>query len=116
MTLLVGTGFSACAPEPYVLFSSKVNRRALTFEVGACKSSSQMEAISGTPARIADVAAAAGVGVATVSRVLNGNANVSAPTRARVLEAIQVLNYRPSSVARNLSLRRTLVVGVVIPF
>ncbi len=75
-----------------------------------------MEAISGTPARIADVAAAAGVGVATVSRVLNGNANVSAPTRARVLEAITALDYRPSSVARNLSLRRTLVIGVVIPF
>jgi LacI family transcriptional regulator len=75
-----------------------------------------MEAISGQPARIADVAAAAGVGVATVSRVLNGNANVSEGTRARVLEAIDRLDYRPSSVARNLSLRRTLVIGVVIPF
>jgi LacI family transcriptional regulator, galactose operon repressor len=75
-----------------------------------------VEAISTTPARIADVAAAAGVGVATVSRVLNGNANVAAPTRARVLEAITALNYRPSSLARNLSLRRTLVIGVVIPF
>jgi DNA-binding LacI/PurR family transcriptional regulator len=75
-----------------------------------------MEAFSGGPARIADVAAAAGVGVATVSRVLNGNANVAPPTRARVLDAISRLDYRPSSVARNLSLRRTLVIGVVIPF
>jgi DNA-binding LacI/PurR family transcriptional regulator len=75
-----------------------------------------MEAFSGPPARIADVAAAAGVGVATVSRVLNGNTNVAASTRARVLEAITALDYRPSSVARNLSLRRTLVIGVVIPF
>jgi DNA-binding LacI/PurR family transcriptional regulator len=75
-----------------------------------------MEAISSQPARIGDVAAAAGVGVATVSRVLNGNANVSEGTRARVLEAIDRLDYRPSSIARNLSLRRTLVIGVVIPF
>src|SRR5437762_4550363 len=75
-----------------------------------------MEAIPGVPARIVDVAAHAGVGVATVSRVLNGHANVSAATRERVLHAISELDYRPSSVARNLSLRRTLVVGVVVPF
>lgn len=62
------------------------------------------------------MAARAGVGVATVSRVLNGRANVRATTRARVLEAIDALDYRPSPLARNLSLRRTLVVGVVVPF
>jgi len=75
-----------------------------------------MEPIPVGPARIADVAARAGVGVATVSRVLNGRASVSPATRARVLEAIDHLNYRPSSVARNLSLKRTLVIGVVVPF
>lgn len=68
------------------------------------------------PPTIADVAARAGVGVATVSRVFNGHTNVAAPTRARVLAAIRELNYRPSSVARNLSLRRTFVIGVVVPF
>jgi LacI family transcriptional regulator len=62
------------------------------------------------------VAARAGVGVATVSRVLNGRAHVSDATRERVLEAIRTLNYRPSSIARNLSLGRTLVIGVVVPF
>ncbi|HET7044793.1 MAG TPA: LacI family DNA-binding transcriptional regulator, partial [Gaiellaceae bacterium] len=62
------------------------------------------------------MAARAGVGVATVSRVLNGRAHVAAPTRERVLAAISELDYRPSSIARNLSLRRTLVVGVVVPF
>jgi len=62
------------------------------------------------------VAARAGVGIATVSRVLNGRANVADSTRERVLEAIRSLDYRPSSVARNLSLKRTLVVGVVMPF
>ena len=75
-----------------------------------------METVPGSPARIADVAARAGVGIATVSRVLNGRANVAEATRERVLEAIRALDYRPSSVARNLSLKRTLVVGVVMPF
>lgn len=68
------------------------------------------------PPTIADVAAHAGVGVATVSRVFNGHPNVAEPTRARVLSAIRELDYRPSSVARNLSLRRTFVIGVVVPF
>ena len=75
-----------------------------------------METVPSGPARIADVAAHAGVGVATVSRVLNGRANVAAATRERVLAAIKTLDYHPSSVARNLSLRRTLVIGVVTPF
>lgn len=56
------------------------------------------------------------MGVGTVSRVLNGRANVRPVTRARVQEAIDALKYRPSPTARNLSLRRTHVVGVVVPF
>src|SRR5436305_894944 len=75
-----------------------------------------MEAVPKPPARIADVAARAGVGIATVSRVVNDRGNVAAPTRERVLEAIRALEYRPSSVAQNLSLKRTLVIGVVLPF
>lgn len=75
-----------------------------------------MEAVPHTPARIADVAAHAGVGIATVSRVLNERGNVAMATRERVLEAIRVLEYRPSSVAQALSLKRTLVIGVVLPF
>jgi DNA-binding LacI/PurR family transcriptional regulator len=76
-----------------------------------------MEPLStGTQARIADVAARAGVGVATVSRVLNGRANVRPATRDRVLDAIRTLNYRPSSVARNLSLQRTMVIGALLPW
>jgi DNA-binding LacI/PurR family transcriptional regulator len=75
-----------------------------------------MEALPGGTARIADVAALAGVGEATVSRVLNGRANVRPATRAKVLEAIRALNYRPSSVARSLSLGRTMVVAVVLPW
>lgn len=64
---------------------------------------------------IADVAARAGVGAATVSRVMNESPLVAAHTRARVLEAIEELGYRPSRVARNLSLRRTHTVAAVVP-
>ena len=67
-------------------------------------------------ARIADVAARAGVGVATVSRVLNGHASVRPSTRERVAEAIEALNYRPSSLARGLSLQRTMVVAALLPW
>lgn len=75
-----------------------------------------METVPQGSARIADVAAQAGVGIATVSRVLNGRTNVAAATRERVLEAIRTLDYRPSALARNLSLKRTMVIGVVTPF
>ena len=68
------------------------------------------------PARIADVAALAGVGVATVSRVINGHVGVRASTRERVVEAIEALNYRPSSLARSLSLQRTMVVAALLPW
>jgi LacI family transcriptional regulator, galactose operon repressor len=65
---------------------------------------------------ITQVAAEAGVGVGTVSRVLNGSPSVSADTRARVLEAIAVLDYQPSPTARALSTGRTNTIGVVAPF
>jgi DNA-binding LacI/PurR family transcriptional regulator len=75
-----------------------------------------MEPLPTPHSTIADVAARAGVGLATVSRVLNGHTNVRPATRERVLAAIDALNYRPSPLARGLSLRRTHVIGVVVPF
>lgn len=67
-------------------------------------------------ATIDDVAARAGVGIATVSRVLNQSPKVSAATRARVLEAMAALDYRPNPLARGLSRGRSQSVGVVVPF
>jgi LacI family transcriptional regulator len=67
-------------------------------------------------ATIADVAALAGVGASTVSRVLNDSPRVSEATRARVLEAIEVLDYRPNPLARALSRGRCQTLGVVVPF
>lgn len=65
---------------------------------------------------IADVAAKAGVGAGTVSRVINGSPRVSPATRAKVLAAIEVLDYRPSPLARGLSRGRSQTFGVVVPF
>lgn len=64
---------------------------------------------------IYDVARVAGVSMATVSRVVNGNPNVKPTTRKKVLEAIETLGYRPNAVARGLASKRTTTVGVVIP-
>src|SRR5688572_27239581 len=65
---------------------------------------------------IADVAAKAGVGAGTVSRVLNDSPQVSTATRARVLDAIEILDYRPNPLARGLSRGRCQTLGVVVPF
>jgi DNA-binding LacI/PurR family transcriptional regulator len=61
---------------------------------------------------IGDVAAKAGVGVGTVSRVLNNSTHVSPDTRARVQKAIAELGYRPSAAARALSSGRSSAVPV----
>jgi DNA-binding LacI/PurR family transcriptional regulator len=66
--------------------------------------------------RISDVAARAGVSVATVSRVLTGSSPVAPAKRDEILKAIEELGYRPSSLARSLSLGKTGVIGVVAPF
>lgn len=65
-------------------------------------------------ATISDVAEAAGVSRATVSRVMNGLRGEDDLTR-RVREVAERLAYRPSATARSLSLGRTLAVGVVVP-
>ena len=61
-------------------------------------------------ATIADVAARAGVGASTVSRVLNGG-QVSAPAHARVVAAMSDLAYRPRASARALALGATGTLG-----
>jgi LacI family transcriptional regulator len=65
---------------------------------------------------IAEVARRAGVGVATVSRVLNGSPAVSEETRSRVRGVIDELGYEPSAAARALSTGRTRTIGVVTPY
>jgi LacI family transcriptional regulator len=67
------------------------------------------------PATIKDVAARAGVSVASVSRVLNAQGVVGEDVRARVMEAVETLSYVPHSGARSLITRKTDTVGVILP-
>jgi LacI family transcriptional regulator len=66
------------------------------------------------PPTIADVARAAGVSTATVSRVLNGNTEVNAVLAERVRAAVRAMAYRPSRVARSLRARRADVWALII--
>lgn len=61
-----------------------------------------------------DVAAAAGVSVATVSYVLNDSVRLPDETRDRVLAAARELNYRPNLVARSLATSRTMQLAIVL--
>src|SRR5262245_11700113 len=65
-------------------------------------------------ATIRDVARLSGVSSATVSHVLNGTRFVTEETRARVMDAIERLHYRPSALARSLSTRVTHSIGVIV--
>lgn len=62
---------------------------------------------------IYDVSKKAGVSIATVSRVLNGNANVSDKTRNKVLSAMKELDYTPNIFARGLGLNTMKTIGIM---
>jgi LacI family transcriptional regulator len=67
-------------------------------------------------ATIRDVAALAGVGIKTVSRVINGEANVSPAMRERVQRAVEALNFKPNAGAGALRRgdRKTLTLGLLL--
>ena len=62
---------------------------------------------------IRDVAAAAGVSIQTVSRVLNNRPDVAPETLQRVQEVIRETGYEPNMVARSLTQGRSHILGVV---
>ncbi|GAA1305495.1 LacI family DNA-binding transcriptional regulator [Saccharothrix xinjiangensis] len=64
---------------------------------------------------ISQVAAAAGVSRATVSRVMNGRSTVAADLADRVRATASALGYEPNPHARSLALGRTTTVGLVVP-
>jgi DNA-binding LacI/PurR family transcriptional regulator len=66
---------------------------------------------------IRDIAREAGVGIATVSRVLNASPDVKESTRRRVLDIIKRHNYRPNSMARWLVRRdqEDAIIGIILP-
>ena len=68
----------------------------------------------GRPVSMAEVAQAAGVSQQTVSRVVNGHANVSEQTRARVLSAIRELGFRPNFAGKSLRSGRYNSLGLCL--
>ncbi len=62
-----------------------------------------------------DVARAAGVGKSTVSNVLNGSGRVGEAARARVLEMVDQLGYRPHHGARSMRSRRSMQLAYLMP-
>lgn len=65
-------------------------------------------------ATIGDVAARAGVSIATVSRVANGHTGVAGATSARVQRAIDELRYESNLIARSMRSHRTDIIGVLV--
>ena len=67
------------------------------------------------PVTIHEVAAHAGVSIATVSRALNGATTVASTTRERVLAAVEELRFRPSRLGQSLAEGRHAANGIVFP-
>ncbi len=65
--------------------------------------------------KLEDVAKAAGVSTATVSRCLNTPDRVLEGTKLKVFDAIEVLGYTPNFGARVMAAKRTLTIGAIIP-
>ena len=63
---------------------------------------------------IKDIAKQAGMSPATISRIINGKANVNSEKRARVLRLIEETGYVPNQAARNMVLQRSFTVGIVL--
>src|ERR1700726_3552706 len=80
---------------------------------GTTVNGTAIDGITAAPT-IYDVARAAGVSIASVSRVLNGRRNPRPETAARVQRAVAELGFVPDSAARALSVRLKEVVGVVM--
>jgi len=64
--------------------------------------------------KIKDVADAAGVSTATVSRVLANKPHVRQEVKARVMKVVKKLNYRPNRVARSLRSQQSTIIGLIV--
>lgn len=63
---------------------------------------------------IKDIAKLSGVGISTVSRVLNKHSDVKKETREKVLQVIKDYNYIPNNSARNLKRTASKNIGVLV--
>lgn len=67
------------------------------------------------PVTIKDVAKKANVSISTVSRVINSSKPVSEDIKKRVYKVIEELGYSPNPVARSLVMKKTKLIGVIVP-
>lgn len=65
---------------------------------------------------IYDVAKKAGVGIGTVSRVINNSPQISPSTREKVIKVIRKLKYQPSAMAQGLARKKSNIIACVVPF
>jgi LacI family transcriptional regulator len=65
--------------------------------------------------RLKDIADELGVSVVTVSRALRDRPDIAKDTKARILERVKRLNYRPNMTARSLVTGRSSLIGLVVP-
>jgi LacI family transcriptional regulator len=73
----------------------------------------QALAATHTPSTLEMVAREAGVSMATVSRIINGTAKVSAKRKSAVEEAIAKLDFHPNQAARGLAMGKSTTIGVI---
>jgi DNA-binding LacI/PurR family transcriptional regulator len=66
-------------------------------------------------ATIKDVAKLAGVGIATVSRVINNSGYVKTETREKIEKAVKDLSFKPNEIARNMTLQKNDIVAFILP-
>ncbi|MBB6691051.1 LacI family DNA-binding transcriptional regulator [Cohnella xylanilytica] len=66
------------------------------------------------PVNIRDIAKAAGVSVATVSKALNGYTTVNAATREKIMRLVEEMQYHPNAAARSLVGQRSMTLGVFL--
>jgi LacI family transcriptional regulator len=66
------------------------------------------------PYTLKDVAALAGVSIATASRVINGKPGVKPATRTKILDVARELNYLPDQLAKGMKTKRTNTIGLVV--
>src|SRR5688500_4651253 len=69
---------------------------------------------SGKRVTITELAEASGVSIGTVSRALNGYADVNPETRERIMRLARELDYTPAAAARSLKTQRSHVIGVFL--
>jgi LacI family transcriptional regulator len=65
---------------------------------------------------LADIARKANVSKMTVSRVISGKGPIAAETHRRVMKIIDDLGYHPNLIARSLASKRSMILGVLIPW